>query len=110
MFFSCASKRSNLTDVEAQEFAQIIRSSNVQLIDVRTPEEFAAGAIAGATNIDVKSANFDAEVRSQLDDSRPIALYCRSGMRSKMAGDRLRKLGFKGKIYNLLGGYMAWRP
>lgn len=108
MFFSCASKRPGLVDLGTQEFAKVIQESGVQIIDVRTAEEFATGSIPGAMNIDVKSAYFDTEAKAKLDKSKPIALYCRSGMRSKMAGERLRALGFKGKVYNLLGGYMAW--
>lgn len=108
LFSSCASKRFTLVEVEAQEFAKVIQRSGVQLVDVRTPGEVAAGAITGAMNIDVKSTAFDAQAKSKLDGSRPIALYCRSGARGKIAADRLKALGFKGKVYNLKGGYMAW--
>ena len=64
-----------------------------QVIDVRTPEEFAAGHVQGATNIDVESGAFIAALAG-LDKEAPFSLYCRSGRRSAIAADLMAKAGF----------------
>ena len=86
------------------EFARIIADTTVQLVDVRTPAEFAAGHIPEAVNIDVRGEKFDEEVRSTLDPSRPVAVYCRSGARSKAAARALTEKGFR--VYELNKGFM----
>lgn len=88
------------------EFARIIADTTVQLVDVRTPAEFAAGHIPEAVNIDVRGEKFDEEVRSTLDPSRPVAVYCRSGARSKTAAHALAENGFR--VYELNKGFMNW--
>lgn len=75
-------------------------------VDVRTPEEVAAGQIPGAINIDYKNANFKEEI-GKLDPSKPIYLYCRSGNRSGKASILLEEIGFK-EIYDLEGGWNAY--
>ena len=64
-----------------------------QVIDVRTPEEFAAGHVQGATNIDVESGAFEAALAG-LDKEAPFTIYCRSGRRSAIAADLMAKAGF----------------
>ena len=86
------------------EFARIIADTTVQLVDVRTPAEFAAGHIPEAVNIDVRGEKVDEEVRSTLDPSRPVAVYCRSGARSKAAARALTEKGFR--VYELNKGFM----
>ena len=88
------------------EFATIIADTTVQLVDVRTPAEFAAGHIPMAKNIDVRGENFDKEADRQLDKSRPVALYCRSGARSKTAAQALAAKGYR--VYELNKGFMNW--
>lgn len=89
-----------------EEFAATISDSNVQLVDVRTAEEFADGHIPGAVNIDVKRDDFDELAAAGLDSGRPVAVYCRSGARSKVAAKRLAGKGFK--VYELDRGFMNW--
>ena len=78
-----------------------------QLLDVRTPEEFAAGHLPGAINIDWQADDFLPAVQAALDPSRPVLLYCRSGRRSAAAAGELAKAGFS--PFNLLGGILAWQ-
>lgn len=66
-------------------FAETIADSNVQVADVRTLEEYAAGHIPGAANIDVKSEESDTKA-AEPDKDMTVAVYCRSGARSKVAG------------------------
>lgn len=66
---------------------------NAVIIDVRTPDEYAAGHLEGALNIDVQSANFDSLVMTQPLDGEYV-LYCRSGNRSAQATSRMQSMGF----------------
>jgi thioredoxin len=99
------SKTSNI-DVEAFNTA-INQGSNIQLVDVRTSEEFLSGHIKNAKNIDVNGPNFEAEVASLYKDI-PVYVYCHSGSRSADAANQLSKMGFK-QVFNLNGGIMAWK-
>lgn len=88
------------------DFKTKIDTSNVQLIDVRTPGEYAQGYIGEAVNIDVMNDNFAAEIQ-QLDKTKPVYIYCRSGSRSPSAAKQMQQLGFR-ETYDLRGGYLAW--
>jgi rhodanese-related sulfurtransferase len=63
------------------------------IIDVRTPDEFAAGHIAGAVNIPVEAADFGTRI-AELDPQEPYLVYCRSGRRSALAADLMATAGF----------------
>lgn len=76
------------------------------VLDVRTPEEFAAGMLPGAILIDINNPSFTAEVE-QLDRDTPYLVYCRSGNRSATAVEIMQDLGF-GEIYELADGIQAW--
>ena len=101
-----AENREGFTSVDAGAFAKAIEVEGVQLIDARTPSEFAQGHIPGAVNIDVNGSSWDAQIE-KLDKSRPVAVYCRSGRRSKIAAERLVKQGFE-KITELDEGFLSW--
>lgn len=81
-----------------------LRSS--QLIDVRTPEEFAEGHLEGALNIDWRDAGFTEQV-SKLNKNAPVMVYCLGGSRSAAAASKLEEMGFT-TIYNMDGGYLKW--
>ena len=89
------------------KFAAAIADTTVQLVDVRTPAEFAAGHIPEAVNIDVRGENFESQVQTALDKERPVAVYCRSGARSKAAARALTEKGFR--VYELNNGFMNWK-
>jgi rhodanese-related sulfurtransferase len=76
----------------------------VQIIDVRTPEEFAAGHLSGAVNIDVSGSSFDLEI-NKLDKNARYALYCRSGNRSTIAAEKMADAGFTNIINFNKGGF-----
>jgi rhodanese-related sulfurtransferase len=78
----------------------------LQILDVRTPEEFQSGHIRSAVNINVRDPDF-AEQISTLKKAMPILTYCRSGIRSESAASTLVSKGFK-QIYNMQGGVDAW--
>lgn len=68
-----------------------------KLIDVRTPEEFAAGYVKGAVNINVQSPDFEAQIAA-LDKDATYNVYCRSGNRSAAAVEIMRNAGFKNVV------------
>ncbi|MDE6286255.1 MAG: rhodanese-like domain-containing protein, partial [Muribaculaceae bacterium] len=103
---SCAAQDAAYIDTDAADFARFIKDGKVQLLDVRTPAEYAEAHIAGARNIDIYDAGFMHDAEEALDKSRPVAVYCRSGKRSADAAARLAAAGYK--VTYLEGGILAW--
>lgn len=94
--------------LSAQEFANQIKSSeDAQIIDVRTPEEYAGGHLEQARNMDWNNPDFHTQAEA-LDRSKPVFVYCLSGGRSAAAAEDLRGKGFK-QVYELAGGMLSWR-
>ena len=77
------------------------------VLDIRTPEEFGAGHIAGATNLDFYAASFAADL-AELDRGVPYLVYCHTGNRSGMATQAMQQLGFT-TVYDIAGGIDAWQ-
>jgi len=88
------------------QFQKEMEQEKVQLIDIRTPEEFEEGHLEAAVNIDFLSEDFLKEM-AELDEDRPLLIYCRSGNRSAKATLQLQEQGFS-HITDLKGGYEAW--
>lgn len=105
---ACHSQQAGLVEtVTANQFAyELKQSTNPQLLDVRTAEEYNGQHIEGAQNLDWNAANFEAQVQ-KLDPTKPVFVYCLSGGRSKKAAGKLAELGFK-KIIELNGGILKW--
>ena len=94
-------------NLSSAQFEELIKNPNVQLVDVRTLAEHMEGHIPGSLNINVKDEEgFPAAVDDLLDKGREVAVYCRSGRRSRTAADLLVKKGFK--VYNLDKGILNW--
>ena len=101
---SCASNSVKSEEKEAKIEEVISTLDNVNdinfkskknvLLDVRTPEEFAAGHVPGAVNIDVKNPNFEEEIQ-KLDTKKNYFIYCKSGVRAKLATEKMQEKGFK---------------
>lgn len=96
----------NVKTVTPDQFNQLLLLDDVQVVDVRTAEEYQSGHIEDAVNIDVQKNDFKTKV-SKLDKSKPVLVYCRSGKRSEKAATTLESMGFK-RIVNLEGGMLAW--
>ena len=75
------------------------------LIDVRTPEEFNAGHIQKALNINFFDENFIEQIQ-ELPTDKPLYIYCRSGKRSLNASKALSQLGLE--VVNLEGGFNTY--
>ena len=93
--------------LEKEEFKTAIQQWERQLIDVRTPEEFEAGKIGDAKNINVLEPEVFLEEVNKLDKEKPVYVYCRSGNRSAKAAALMLEAGFT-KVYDLKGGYLNW--
>ena len=90
-------------NVGVDEFQTFIANPVVQLLDVRTREEFDEGHIV----IDVNDSTFVEQAMAEIDKQRPVAVYCRSGRRSTRAANLLTSQGCQ--VTNLAGGVMAWQ-
>lgn len=86
---------------------ELLATTDAQLIDVRTPEEFNEGHLKNALNINIDDNAFDKRIVT-LDKSKTVFVYCLSGGRSRRAGDYLLEQGFN-KVFNLQGGIMKWK-
>jgi len=84
---ACSSSDASSSRVDAVVIAESM------IIDVRTPEEYVAGHLDGATLIDIKDASFDAKI-AELDPNASYIIYCRSGNRSAQAVERMKEAGF----------------
>ena len=84
-----------------------VLGKEVQLVDVRTPEEFEAGHIGTAVNYNIiDSETFLKQIES-LKKDEPVYLYCKMGGRSNRAAELLKEKGFT-KLYDYSGGYNDW--
>jgi len=105
VFVSCNGQNLQTVDVETFE-KHLYATKAEQLIDVRTPQEFAKYHIQSAQNIDFRNPNFKKEIE-KLDKTKPVLIYCLSGARSKSALSAFREAGFT-TVYDLSGGINAW--
>ena len=93
--------------VDVAEFERAVSDESYVVLDVRTPEEHAEGHISGTDfNINVLDEGFTAEALAVLPKDRSVALYCRSGNRSKRAAKILAENGYD--VVELATGYNGW--
>ncbi len=104
---SSCTHNDNIVSVSAPEFEKEIKSDSVQLVDVRTPQEYTEGHIDGASNINVQSDDFKELAHRELSKDSTVLVYCRSGRRSLDAAEMLTVLGYK--VVNLKGGIIEWK-
>jgi rhodanese-related sulfurtransferase len=93
--------------VSVAQLQTALADQTVQLVDVRTPQEWSTGHIPGAMHLDWFDDDFKARV-SQLNKDKPVRLYCAGGGRSEEARQMLREMGFT-DVYDLDGGIAAWK-
>ena len=105
--FSCQQSKGNFKTVPVKERASLIEDASVQRLDDRTMAEYSEGHIPGTININVLDDSFAVMADSTLQKDKPVALYCRSGKRSKKAAAILSEKGYK--VYELDKGFNAWQ-
>lgn len=96
----------NHKDIDTETFKAKIDEEEHFLLDVRTPEEFKAGHLKNAVNIDFYKESFSDEI-DELDKRKKYLVYCRSGNRSRQTMFLMRDLGFE-EVYNLDRGIISW--
>lgn len=106
-FFGCKAQNS-VKVLTAEEFAVAVKADKKAVVlDVRRPDEFAAGHIEGAVLLNfLDTVSFNAGVE-KLDKSKTYYIYCRSGRRSNNAAVILQKKGFT--VFDLGGGFLSWQ-
>lgn len=106
-FFGLFGQTNKFKTVEVKEFDKFISDTSVVVLDVRTPAEYAEGHIPGTDfNIDVLESTYTKIATEKLPKDRPVALYCRSGNRSKKAAAILAEKGYM--VVELGSGFRGW--
>jgi len=110
-----AEAKAHIREIDAAELREL-QARGVPVVDVREPGEYAEGHIPGAVNIPRGVLEFEVDGHPAVNCVRdpalghrdqPIILQCRSGARSALAADALRRLGFVEPL-SLAGGFMGW--
>lgn len=104
--FSCQQK-GDFKSISVEEFSALIANPEVQRLDVRTIAEYSEDHIPGSININVLDKSFAEIADSTLQKDKPVALYCRSGKRSKKAAAILSEKGYK--VFDLNEGIEGWK-
>lgn len=106
-FFGLFGQANKFQTVDVNEFEKFIADTNIVLVDVRTAAEHAEGFIPGTQfNIDVLEDTYTKIATDNLPKDKPVALYCRSGNRSKNAARILAENGYQ--VVELGTGYRGW--
>ncbi len=95
------------SDLSVAEFENAIAQRDIQILDVRTPDEYSSGHLTNAFLANWNNTSeFESRVKA-LDKNKPVYTYCLSGGRSNAATQWLIENGFT--AYNLAGGIIAWK-
>lgn len=106
-FFGLFGQTGKYRTVDVAEFAKAVADTSYVVLDVRTPAEHAAGHIPGTHfNIDVLEDDYTEAALKVLPKDKPVALYCRSGNRSKNAARILAEHGYR--VLELGTGFRGW--
>ena len=79
------------------------QAEELQIVDVRSPDEWEEGQIPGAAHFLAGVA----EEASKLDKKKPVAVYCDSGYRASLGASILQQEGFE--VHNVPGSWQAWK-
>ena len=104
---AAASPPAKITHVGPDGAAKLIAEGKIVVLDLRTPDEFASGHIAGARPMDCQAPDF-AQKLGALDKSKTYLVHCASGGRSTRALKEFQKLEFQ-SVVHLDGGLTAWK-
>jgi len=103
---ACQDSRPTESLLPAEAFAQAMKQQAGQVIDVRTPEEYAQGHLPKAQLLNFHDQDFEARI-AQLDPNTTYYIYCKAGGRSAKAHEIMQAKGLK--VIELAGGFDAWK-
>ncbi len=106
MLFSACANNGNIRDISAKALIEQLKDSEMLILDVRTPREYAAGHVPGAINMPHTSITSQLE-KLQEHKNKAIVIYCKSGRRAGMAEQILSDAGFK-QLLHLDGDMDGW--
>lgn len=107
LFFANCNSQVEIKSISTLALKGLLDKDSIQLIDVRTPKEIKQGFIKTAKFANYFDADFYKNATKQLDKTKPVYLYCRSGNRSVKAAKILKEKGYQ--VINVLGGYNQWK-
>ncbi len=93
-----------LNQMPVQALNAALPSGGLQVVDVRSPDEWEKGHVPGASYIFLPELK---EKSERLDENKPVAVYCDSGYRASLAASLLRRDGFT-EVHNVPGSWKAW--
>lgn len=114
MLYSCQNDAQTVSSTKVEVLtleqfrSKIEKSNDIQILDVRTPEEWAGGVVKNAKQINIYDANFMEKVQKEFSKDKPVVVYCQAGVRSREAAKKLKDSGYK-TVYDFSGGYAAWK-
>ena len=103
---ACSESQTSSSTAEQQDYVQLAKTPGITVLDVRTAEEYAAGHLPNAVNVDINAADFEAKIKA-MDPAKKYLVYCRSGSRSTAAVGIMQQLGFT-DVINMEAGISAW--
>lgn len=106
LFLNCTAQE-RIKSISTKELKVLLSTKNIQLMDVRSPEEIEEGFIESAIFANYFEAGFAEKASEQLDKKKPVYLVCRSGNRSEKSAKILKQKGFD--VVNVSGGFNQWK-
>lgn len=99
--------KSQCREVSVEDAQALVQSADA-VIDVREPDEYAAGHLAGAVNLPRGLLEFKLSGTPALEPRNlNVVLYCKTGGRSALAANTMQSMGYL-QVVSLAGGYDAW--
>ena len=96
-----------IAEIDTEEAAQRIATGGTVVLDVREPDEFEQGTLAGAVHI--PRGHLEAQIETRIvDKTAPIIVYCAGGVRSAFAAKTLQELGYQ-NVVSMAGGFGRWK-
>ena len=102
-----AAAKAQIVEIETADAAARIAEPGTVVLDVREPDEYEQGALAGVVHI--PRGHLEAQIESRVPDkATPIVVYCAGGVRSAFATQTLRQLGYA-RAESMAGGFGKWK-
>jgi phage shock protein E len=107
LLVSITSVSAQRTQLNSPEIKEVLKKNKaIVILDVRTADEFAAGHLKGAQNIDIRQQDAYSKL-DKLNHQTTYLVYCRTNHRSGMAVDYMMQKGFK-NVYQMMDGFPGW--